>query len=52
MCNVFLHCILILAGISSPQPGTSPTTDSEAADSLSKLLLSVIRDFKLSFHYE
>ena len=31
----------IYTGIPSPQPSTSPTTGSEAADSLSKLLLSV-----------
>ena len=52
LCNVFPHCILIHAGISSPQSGTSPTTDSEAADYLSKLLLSVTKDFQLSFLYE
>ena len=44
LCAIHCHtCIPILAGISSPQFGTSPTTDSEAADYLSKLLLSVIR---------
>ena len=33
----------VLAGISSPQSGASPTAGSDAADLLSKLLSSVIR---------
>ena len=37
-CAMYFHtCMPIHVGISSPQPGTSCTTDSEAADSLSKL---------------